>query len=59
MEEAKRMLAYTDLPVAEIAFELNYETVSYFSRCFRRYTEKLLWATGGDINHKSVFCLCF
>ena len=38
MEEAKRMLAYTDLPVAEIAFELNYETVSYFSRCFRRYT---------------------
>lgn len=37
MKEAKRMLAYTDLPVAEIAFELNYETVSYFSRCFRRY----------------------
>lgn len=38
MEEAKRLLAYTELPISEIAFELNFSTVSYFTRSFRQYT---------------------
>lgn len=38
MEEARRMLVYTDTPVCDIAFELNFSTVSYFVRCFRQYT---------------------
>lgn len=40
MDEAKRMLAYTDLPIAEIAFELNFSTVSYFARSFRQHTKE-------------------
>lgn len=38
MEEARRMLVYTDTPVCDIAVELNFSTVSYFVRCFRLYT---------------------
>ena len=38
MEEAKRLLAYTDFSVSEIAFELHFSTVSYFVRCFRQCT---------------------
>ncbi len=34
--EAKRLLRYSDLPVADIAFELNFEDPSYFSRFFRK-----------------------
>ncbi|WP_300702663.1 helix-turn-helix domain-containing protein [Bacteroides sp.] len=40
MDEAKRMLAYTDLPIAEIAFELNFSTISYFTRSFRQHTKE-------------------
>ena len=38
MEEAKRLLVYTDFPIADIAFELCFSTVSYFIRSFRQYT---------------------
>lgn len=38
MDEAKRLLTYTELPVSEIAFELHFSTASYFVRCFRQYT---------------------
>lgn len=38
MEEAKRLLVYTDFPISEIAFELHFSTVSYFVRCFRQST---------------------
>lgn len=38
MDEARRLLAYTDSPVSEIAFGLHFSTVSYFVRCFRRCT---------------------
>lgn len=40
MDEAKRLLAYTDLSVSEIALELGYSTVSYFVRSFRQFTQK-------------------
>lgn len=40
MDEAKRHLAYTDLPISEIAFNLNYSTVSYFVRSFRQCTNQ-------------------
>lgn len=40
MDEAKRLLAYTDLSVSDIAFELGYSTVSYFIRSFRQLTQK-------------------
>ena len=38
MEEAKRLLVYTDFPIADIAFELCFSTVSYFIRSFRQHT---------------------
>ena len=36
--EAKRLLRYADMPVAEIATYLNFEDPSYFSRFFREKT---------------------
>ncbi len=36
--EAKRLLRYSDLPVAEIATYLNFEDPSYFSRFFKKHT---------------------
>ena len=38
MDEAKRLLTYTDFPISDIAFELHFSTVSYFIRSFRQYT---------------------
>ena len=38
IDEAKRLLAYTDAPISDIAFELHFSTVSYFIRCFRQHT---------------------
>ncbi len=35
--EARRLLRYSDLPVAEIATYLNFEDPSYFSRFFRKH----------------------
>ncbi len=35
MLEARRMLRYTDLPVGEVAFALNFEDVQTFSRFFK------------------------
>lgn len=40
MDEAKRLLAYTDLPISQIAFNLHFSTVSYFVRSFRQYTQQ-------------------
>lgn len=40
MDEAKRLLVYTDQPVSEIALFLHFSTVSYFIRSFRQYTGK-------------------
>lgn len=40
MEEAKRLLVYTDLPVSEIAYGLHFSTVSYFIRSFRQYADE-------------------
>ena len=36
--EAKRLLRYSDLPVADIADQLNFEDPSYFSRFFKKHT---------------------
>ena len=38
MDEAQRLLTYTDFPISYIAFELHFSTVSYFIRSFRQYT---------------------
>ncbi len=38
MLEAKRLLRYSDSPVAEIATYLNFEDPSYFSRFFKKHT---------------------
>ena len=38
MDEAKKLLIYTNMPISEIAFELHFSTVSYFIRSFRQYT---------------------
>jgi AraC-like DNA-binding protein len=36
IEEAKRLLRYTSLPVADIAEKLNFDTASYFVRAFSK-----------------------
>lgn len=36
MLEARRLLAYTALPVSEIAVQLGYEDPAYFSKFFAR-----------------------
>ena len=36
IQEAKRLLSHTDLSVSEIAFELGFESMSYFSTVFRK-----------------------
>lgn len=38
IEEAKRLLRYTDLSVTDIAEHLNYDTATYFVRAFSRQT---------------------
>ena len=38
LQEAKKMLDYTTLSVAEIADKLNFRTASYFTRCFYKNT---------------------
>ena len=38
IEEAKRLLRYTDLPVSDIADRLGFDTASYFIRAFSRQT---------------------
>jgi AraC-like DNA-binding protein len=38
VQEAKRMLVYTDMPVASIADALSFENPSYFIRFFRSHT---------------------
>jgi AraC family transcriptional activator of pobA len=38
MDEAKRLLTYTDFPISDIAFELHFSTVSYFIGSFRQHT---------------------
>lgn len=37
--EAKRLLQFSDLAVAEIADQLNFEDPSYFGRFFKKYTQ--------------------
>jgi AraC-like DNA-binding protein len=37
--EAKRLLSNTDLSMAEIAFQLNFEDFSYFCRFFKRHAQ--------------------
>lgn len=34
--EARRLLAYSQLPIAQIAHQLGYEDPAYFSRFFQR-----------------------
>lgn len=38
LAEAKRLLAYSELPVAEVGYELGYEDPNYFARFFRKHT---------------------
>lgn len=38
VDEAKRLLLSTNLPVSEVAGAVGYENISYFSTVFRKYT---------------------
>lgn len=38
IDEAKKILVYTDLSISEIANNLHFSSVSYFTRCFRQCT---------------------
>ncbi len=38
IHKAKKLLAYTDLPVAQIASSIGYENISGFNRCFLEQT---------------------
>jgi AraC family transcriptional regulator, transcriptional activator of pobA len=48
--EARRLLAYTDLTISEIAYRLNFRNVSYFVRFYRR----LAGVSPGTARAKSV-----
>jgi AraC family 4-hydroxyphenylacetate 3-monooxygenase operon regulatory protein len=39
LQEAKRQLLFSAQPVSEIAYDLGFKDVSYFSRFFRQHTE--------------------
>ena len=52
MDEAKRLLTYTDFPISDIAFELHFSTVSYFIRSFRQHTGKRHCSIEERINRK-------
>ncbi|GAA4850447.1 AraC family transcriptional regulator [Algivirga pacifica] len=39
IREAKRLLLYTDMSVAEIGFHLHFSDPSHFSKYFKRYTQ--------------------
>jgi AraC family transcriptional activator of pobA len=39
IQEAKNLLSYTDLSVAQISDELKFDTPSYFIRLFRKYAQ--------------------
>jgi AraC family transcriptional regulator, transcriptional activator of pobA len=47
--EAKRLLVHTSMNVSEIAYALNFEDPAYFSRFFRRLTDK----APGDFREES------
>lgn len=38
LEEVKRQLIYTQLPIKEIAYQLNFEDTAYFHRFFKQHT---------------------
>ena len=40
MDEARRLLTYTDHSVSDIALELHFSSASYFALCFKAYTGK-------------------
>ena len=55
IDEAKKLLAYTDVPISDIAFELHFSTVSYFIRCFRQHTGKHLYSSVRSINREKYY----
>lgn len=60
MEEAKRLLTYTDFPVSEIAFELHFLLFLILCDAFANVRVRPLWFTGVCINReKYYFSLCF
>ena len=38
--QAKRLLCNSDLPIADIAYQLNFEDPAYFARFFKRHTQR-------------------
>ncbi len=40
IEEAKRLLSGTDLPISEISYSIGYEDVNYFHRVFKKLTNQ-------------------
>lgn len=65
MDEAKKLLSYTELSISEIAFELHFSTVSYFTRTFRQYTGETALSYRKIINLEKYhfllhfYCNCF
>ncbi len=48
--QAKRLLCNSDLPIADIAYRLNFEDPAYFARFFKRHTQR----TPGDFRRQSA-----
>lgn len=55
MDEAKRLLVYTNVPISDIAFELCFSTVSYLSAASGNIREKLHYFIGKHINRKKYY----
>ena len=53
LSEAKNLLAYSELAVSEIAYELGYEDIHTFSKFFKRKTKKTPSNYRDQINRKN------
>ena len=40
IEEAKKLLTGTDIPISEISYSVGYEDVNYFHRVFKKLTNE-------------------
>jgi AraC-like DNA-binding protein len=51
--EAKRLLAYSDLSIAEIAYELGFEDPNYFTRFFKGHVEATPGAFRSEVRERA------
>ena len=58
MVEARNMLAYSNLEVSQIGYDLGFQDVQAFSRFFKRYQELLLFTGVKEVIEESFIYPC-